>query len=81
MHRLLATLVMVLMVPVPAIAQRLNPQYIISSLNQNIDNYKVLRNRGDITAQEYFDRSWKAYDIAAEDGNMPDLRRWPVLGG
>jgi len=57
-----------------------NPKYIIGILNQNIANYKVLRSRGDITPKEYFDRSWKAYDQAAEDGNMPDLKEMAAFG-
>jgi len=80
MNRLIALILVCLTIPVPVMADPPNPKYIIGILNQNIANYKVLRTRGDITPKEYFDRSWKAYDQAAEDGNMPDLKEMAAFG-
>jgi hypothetical protein len=80
MKKLIATIIMILIIPIPVMAQRPNPHYILAILNQNIANYRVLRSRADITPQDYFDRSWKAYDQAAVDGNMPELSEMAAFG-
>jgi hypothetical protein len=80
MKKLIAVILMIFTtVPVHVIAAP-NPNYILGILNQSIANYKVLRSRGDITARQYYDLSWKAYDKAADDGNMPELREMAAFG-
>jgi hypothetical protein len=80
MKKSIAIILMVLTIAIPVWAAPNSPDYVLGILNHNIANYKVLRERKDFTTQEYFDRSWKAYEKAAEDGNMPDLNEMAAFG-
>src|SRR5688572_20302995 len=79
MIKLTAAFLTLFLIPIPAMGGP-NPDYVLGILNNSIANYKVLRSRKDITAHEYYDRSWKAYDKAADDGNMPDLHEMAAFG-
>src|SRR5690242_12659214 len=79
MIKLTAAVLILFLIPLSAMGGP-NPDYIIGILNNNIANYKILRSRKELTAQEYYDRTWKSYDKAADDGNMPDLHEMAAFG-